>query len=146
MLIVRNASTEDRDAIFELAKGIGPGMTTLKPDPIALADRLALSADSCVGDVPLHQADYLFVLEDLSLGLLCGVSAIKGAVGINEPFYNYRLSTPVHTSSCKGLVNRVQSLHLTHDLTGASELCSLYLHPDYRNGMNGNVSTASRCA
>jgi arginine N-succinyltransferase len=144
MLVLRNASENDLDGVLELASGAGAGMTTLKPDRVALHARLAVAAASFAGDIALSDADYLFVLEDLANGRLCGVSAIKGAVGVTEPFYNYRISTSVHASAHAGLVNRFQSLHLTHDLSGASELCSLYLHPDYRNGCNGKLLSKAR--
>ena len=144
MLAVRNACEQDLDAILALAAGIGPGMTTLKPDRRALDARLALAAASFAGEVAPQDADYLFVLEDLAARRICGVSAIKAVVGVNEPFYNYRLSTSVHTSPATGLVNRVRSLHLSHDLSGAAELCSLYLHPDYRSGSNGRLLSKAR--
>jgi arginine N-succinyltransferase len=144
MLVLRNAAENDLDAILELAKGIGAGMTTLKPDRDALRQRLAVASASFTGEIALADADYLFVLEDLAQGRVCGVSAIKGAVGVTEPFYNYRISTSVHSSPESGLVNHFQSLHLTHDLSGASELCSLYLHPDYRKGWNGKLLSKAR--
>jgi arginine N-succinyltransferase len=144
MLVVRNACEDDLEAILELARGIGPGMTTLKPDPAGLARRLALAQASFAATVRPAEADYLFVLEDPARARICGVAAIKGAVGVDEPFYNYRVSTSVHTSPATGRVKRVQSLHLTHDLSGASELCSLYLHPDYRKGVGGRLLSKSR--
>lgn len=144
MLVVRAASEADLDTILGLARDAGPGMTTLKADRAALRARLAVAAASFTGDIALPDADYLFVLEDLDNGRVCGVSAIKGAVGVREPFYNYRISTSVHASPTTGLVNRFQSLHLSHDLSGASELCSLYLHPDYRSGTNGKLLSKAR--
>ncbi len=144
MLVVRNATVADLDAILALAAGIGPGMTTLKPDRAALARRLEVVAASFAATIAPEEADYLFVLEDPAARRVCGVSAIKAAVGLDEPFYNYRLSTSVHASPESGLVNRVQSLHLVHDLAGASELCSLYLHPDYRHGWNGRLLSKAR--
>lgn len=144
MLVVRSAAETDLDAILALALEIGPGMTTLKPDRRALAARLATVAASFAGKAAMHEADYLFVLEDVARRRICGVSAIKAAVGVNEPFYNYRVSTSVHASPAARRVNRVQSLHLSHDLSGASELCSLYLHPDYRQGSNGKLLSKAR--
>jgi arginine N-succinyltransferase len=144
MLVLRNALETDLDAVFELAKGVGPGMTTLKAERGALRERLAVAAASFSGELAPADADYVFVLEDLAAGRVCGVSAIKAAVGVREPFYNYRISTSVHASPTTGLVNRVQSLHLSHDLSGASELCSLYLHPDYRSGSNGRLLSKGR--
>jgi len=144
MLVLRTAAESDLDAVYGLAQGIGPGMTTLKADRGALRERLALAAASFAGEVALEDADYLFVLEDQARGRVCGVSAIKGAVGVREPFYNYRISTSVHASPTTGLVNRVQSLHLSHDLSGAAELCSLYLEPAYRKGASGRLLSKGR--
>ena len=31
----------------------------------------------------------------------------------------------------------METLYLSNDLTGSTELCSLFLHPDYREGYNG---------
>lgn len=144
MLAVRNAVPQDLYAIHALAQGAGPGMTTFKPDRAALARRLEVAAASFGAGLPPTQADYLFVLEDLAAGQLCGVSAVKAAVGVAEPFYNYRISTSVHVHAAARRIHRAQSLHLTHDLSGASELCSLYLHPDYRKGANGRLLSKAR--
>ena len=144
MPVVRTATEADLDAILALAAAVGPGMTTLKPDAAALAARLALAAASFAGTVAPGEADYLFVLEDPVRGGVGGVAAIKGAVGLHAPFYNYRIATSVHSSPNAKLVNRVQSLHLSHDLSGASELCSLYLHPAWRTGTNGRLLSKSR--
>ncbi len=144
MLVLRTAEEADLDAVFEMARRIGPGMTTLKADRAALRERLALAARSFAGDVDREDADYLFVLEDLAAGRVCGVSAIKGAVGVREPFYNYRIATTVHASPTTGRVKRVQSLHLSHDLSGAAELCSLYLDPAWRGGVAGRLLSKGR--
>lgn len=144
MLVLRNAAEDDLEAILALARAAGPGMTTLKADRDALRARLDVAAASFAGAIDPVDADYLFVLEDLDVGRVCGVSAIKGAVGVHAPFYNYRVSTTVHASPTTGVVNRVQSLHLSHDLSGATELCSLYLHPDYRKGTSGRLLSKGR--
>lgn len=144
MMVVRNAGEDDLAAIFDLASGVGAGMTTLKADQARLRARLALSAASFAGEVAPSQADYLFVLEDLAQRRIGGVCAIKGAVGVSEPFYNYRISSSVHTSPAIGTTSRMESLHLSHDLSGAAELCSLYLHPDYRKHGNGKLLSKSR--
>lgn len=85
MLVLRNALETDLDAVFELAKGVGPGMTTLKAERGALRERLAVAAASFSGELAPADADYVFVLEDLAAGRVCGVSAIKAAVGVRSP-------------------------------------------------------------
>lgn len=144
MLIVRNAAHGDLDAIFQLARGIGPGMTTLKADRDAIAQRLEIADASFAGTARPAECDYLFVLEDSANTRIAGVCAIKGAVGLDEPFYSYRLGTLVHASEEAGVFSRMQALYLSYDMTGCAELCSLYLHPDYRNGVNGKLLSKSR--
>jgi arginine/ornithine N-succinyltransferase beta subunit len=86
----------------------------------------------------------MFVMEDTSNGRMAGVCAIKGAVGLDEPFYNYRIGTLVHSSRELDMFTRMDTLYLSNDLTGSTELCSLFLHPDYRTGNNGKWLSKSR--
>jgi arginine N-succinyltransferase len=144
MLIVRNAAPGDLDAVLDLARQIGPGMTTLKADRGALERRLEIASASFAGTASAIESDYLFVMEDTSTGRVGGVCAIKRAVGLDEPFYNYRLGTLIHSAAEAKVFAQMQALYLSYDMTGCAELCSLYLHPDYRNGLNGKLLSKSR--
>jgi arginine N-succinyltransferase len=144
MLIVRNATPADLEGVLALARDVGPGMTTIKPDRAALERRLELAAASFAGTASPAERDYVFVAEDPLQGRLAGICAIKGTVGLDEPFYNYRVGTLVHASSEVGVFSRMEALYLCHDMTGCAELCSLYLHPDYRSGVNGRLLSKSR--
>jgi arginine N-succinyltransferase len=144
MLIVRNATPADLEGVLALARDVGPGMTTIKPDREALKRRLEIAAASFAGTATPAERDFVFVAEDTRQGRLAGICAIKGAVGLDEPFYNYRLGTLVHASSEVGVFSRMEALYLCYDMTGCAELCSLYLHPDYRSGVNGRLLSKSR--
>lgn len=144
MLVVRAIQEKDLDALLDLAGQTGGGMTTLKPDRASLQKRIAIACASFAQQIPPLERDYLFVMEDLAHGRLAGTCAIKSAVGLDEPFYNYRLGTLVHSSKQLKVLSRLETLYLSNDLTGSSELCSLFLHPDYRNGCNGKLLLKSR--
>jgi arginine N-succinyltransferase len=144
MLVVRAITASDLDALLDLATQVGSGMTTLKPDRKMLGDRVAIAVKSFAGTIPPEQRDYMFVMEDTASGRLAGICAIKGAVGLDEPFYNYRIGTLVHSSHELDVFTRMDTLYLSNDLTGATELCSLFLHPDYRAGNNGKWLSKSR--
>ena len=144
MLVVRAITASDLDALIELARQVGSGMTTLKPDRKMLGDRVAVAVASFAQTIPPEQRDYMFVMEDTANGRLAGICAIKGAVGLDEPFYNYRIGTLVHSSHELDVFTRMETLYLSNDLTGATELCSLFLHPDYRSGNNGKWLSKSR--
>ncbi|WP_332876563.1 arginine N-succinyltransferase [Massilia sp. S19_KUP03_FR1] len=144
MLVIRSIQSTDLDALLAMAGQVGSGMTTLKPDRKMLGDRVAIAVASFNETIPPEQRDYMFVLEDTSEGRVAGICAIKGAVGLTEPFYNYRIGTLVHSSRELEVFSRMETLYLSNDLTGATELCSLFLHPDYRSGNNGKWLSKSR--
>ena len=144
MLVVRAIKANDLDGLFNLASQVGTGMTTLKPDMKMMGDRVAVAVASFAETIPPEERDYMFVMEDTDSGRLAGVCAIKGAVGLTEPFYNYRIGTLVHSSRELNVFTRMDTLYLSNDLTGCSELCSLFLHPDYRSGNNGKLLSKSR--
>jgi arginine N-succinyltransferase len=144
MLVVRAITASDLDALLDMARQVGTGMTTLKPDRAMLGDRVQVAVASFAQTIAPEQRDYMFVMEDTSNGRIAGVCAIKGAVGLTEPFYNYRIGTLVHCSRELDIFTRMDTLYLSNDLTGSTELCSLFLHPDYRYGHNGKWLSKSR--
>jgi arginine N-succinyltransferase len=144
MFVVRAVRRDDLDALMHLASLVGDGMTTLKADLGMLGERIDVACASFAGTLAVPQRDYLFVMEDTDSGLLVGVCAIKAAVGLQAPFYNYRIGTQVHSSIELGIFSRMETLYLANDLTGCAELCSLFLHPDYRSGANGRLLSKCR--
>lgn len=144
MLVARAIGQHDLDGLMALARETGDGMTTLKADATMLAARIALACASFAGTVAPALRDYLFVLEDTATQQIVGVSAIKAAVGLDAPFYNYRIGTLVHSSAELNVFTRMETLYLSNDLTGSAELCSLFLHPDYRTGNNGRLLSKCR--
>lgn len=79
----------------------------------------------------------MFVLEDTDTGTVAGICAIEVAVGLNDPWYNYRVGTMVHASKELNVYNALPTLFLCNDHTGASELCTLFLDPAWRKEGNG---------
>jgi len=144
MLVIRSIAASDLDPLIEMARQVGGGMTTLKPDRKMLGDRVECAVASFAGTIAPEERDYMFVMEDTESGQLAGICAIKGAVGLTEPFYNYRIGTLVHSSRELNVFTRMETLYLSNDLTGATELCSLFLQPDYRKGYNGKWLSKSR--
>lgn len=142
-MIVRPAAQRDLPALLELAAGTGPGLTSLPASRERLAQRVAFAEQSFAGLAERADADYLFVLEN-DQGEVLGLSAITGAVGLREPWYNYRVGLTVSASQELGIHRQIPTLFLANDLTGSSELCSLYLPPEQRNGLNGRLLSKAR--
>uniref|UniRef100_UPI000EAC7072 arginine N-succinyltransferase n=1 Tax=Pseudomonas aeruginosa TaxID=287 RepID=UPI000EAC7072 len=142
-MIVRPVTSADLPALIELARSTGTGLTTLPANEQRLQHRVSWAEKAFRGEAERGDADYLFVLED-DAGKVVGISAIAGAVGLREPWYNYRVGLTVSASQELNIHREIPTLFLANDLTGNSELCSLFLHADYRSGLNGKLLSRAR--
>jgi arginine N-succinyltransferase len=144
MMVVRSARLADLDAVLSLANETGPGLTTLKPDRAALGARIERALRTVRGEAGLFEQGYLFVMEDSTHGEIVGVCGLEAAVGLELPFYNYRVSTVVHASKELNVWSRTSLLTISHDLTGYAELCSLFLSSRARASGAGGLLSRSR--
>ena len=142
-MIVRPVRSADLPALIDLARSTGAGLTTLPANEERLAHRVGWAEKAFGGEAERADADYLFVLED-DAGKVVGISAVAGAVGLREPWYNYRVGLTVSASQELNIHRQVPTLFMANDLTGNSELCSLFLHADYRTGLNGRLLSKAR--
>ncbi|MDN5516831.1 arginine N-succinyltransferase [Ectopseudomonas composti] len=142
-MIVRPVRSADLPALIDLARSTGAGLTTLPANEARLAHRVGWAEKAFRGEAERADADYLFVLEDDS-GKVVGISAVAGAVGLREPWYNYRVGLTVSASQELNIHRQVPTLFMANDLTGNSELCSLFLHADHRTGLNGRLLSKAR--
>jgi arginine N-succinyltransferase len=144
MIVVRCVQPEDVDSLVALAHETGPGLTTFKPDREALTARIERARRTLAGVAEPFEAGYLFVMEDAASGDIAGVCGIETEVGLEQPFYNYRVSTVVHASKDLGVWTKMSLLNISHDLTGYAEVCSLFLSPRYRAAGVGGLLSRSR--
>ena len=142
-MIVRPVRSTDLPALFQLARSTGAGLTTLPANEERLAHRVGWAEKTFRGDAERGDADYLFVLEN-DQGEVVGISAVAGAVGLREPWYNYRVGLTVSASQELNIHRQIPTLFLANDLTGNSELCSLFLRSDQRSGLNGRLLSKAR--
>lgn len=142
-MIVRPVSATDLPALLALVRQAGPGFTSLAANEDRLAHRVRWARRTFAEQVERADADYLFVLEDDEQQIV-GVSALKGAVGLREPWYNYRVAMAHSSSPDLGIERQIPTLVMNNEMTGQSELCSLFLHPDLRSGSNGRLLSLGR--
>ncbi|MES2137804.1 MAG: arginine N-succinyltransferase [Pseudomonadota bacterium] len=142
---VRPATGEDFRAIYQMAKLTGGGFTNLPADRATLVNKLARSDASFSREEDSQSGDlYVFVLEDPNSGKIRGTCQVFGQVGVTQPFYSYHLSTLTQSSPELGKTFRNETLTLTTDLEGASEVGGLFLHPESRAGGWGSLLARSR--
>ncbi|MDE1463870.1 arginine N-succinyltransferase [Spartinivicinus poritis] len=145
MMIIRPIAADDYDRLYELAEKTGPGFTSLQPNEKLVRNRLEKSLVAFAKEVKEPgEESYLFVLEDTENDRVAGICGIMAGVGLSEPWYNYRLGTLMHSSRELNVHNIVNTLSITNDHTGCSEICTLFLDPDYRHSKNGSLLSKSR--
>jgi len=148
MFVVRPVARDDLPAVLALSERTGAGLTTLPASRERLAERIDRSIASFAGTAARADACYMFVLVDLGGGgparRVVGISAIEAAVGLKEPWYNYRVGTLVHASRALDVYTAVPTLFLANDHTGHTELCTLFLDQAFRHGHNGPLIAKSR--
>ena len=142
---LRSARRSDLRAFYNLAKLTGGGFTNLPAEKATLDAKLELSSTGFEreGDTPGDDL-YVFMLENVATKQIVGTCQVFGAVGKTHPFYSYLISTLTQKSAELGKTFRNQTLTLTNDLEGASEVGGLFLHPHERAGGLGMLLARSR--
>lgn len=145
MIIIRPVREPDVGKLYEISHKTGKGFTSLQPNKAFIEEKVEHAVKS-FNQKPVRGKSqlYLFVAEDTETKDLIGTSGIKSAVGLNKPWYSYKINKQIHASSKLGVYNSTDILLLCNNHTGCSELCSLFLHPDYRGKMHGLPLSKSR--
>ena len=145
MMLVRPVTLKDQDKILTLAREAGIGMTSLPPDAQVLEHKIRRSVASCQGKPDGEKQDaFLFVLVDTETNEPVGTTGVVAHVGLRHPFYSYKLSTIVQASKELGVYSLQRVLHMVNDYTGASEIGSLFLLPEYRRDGIGKFLSMCR--
>jgi len=142
---IRAARPNDVRALYDLSKLTGGGFTNLPADRPTLEKKLERS-EAGFGRRGETAGDdlYVFMLEDTNDNSIRGTCQVFGAVGTDRPFYSYLISTLTQKSEELGRIFRNQTLNLTTDLEGSSEVGGLFLHPHERAGGLGMLLARSR--
>ena len=130
---VRPARNEDFDAIYQMAELTGGGFTNLPRDKGALAAKLARSEAAFTSAAGAPEGDlFVFMLENAETGEVRGTCQVFSRIGVEQPFYSYRISKLTQTSPELGRTFRTEMLTLCTDFNDCSEVGGLFLHPDAR--------------
>jgi arginine N-succinyltransferase len=145
MNIIRPIQKNDYESLYGIAHASGIGFTSLPVNQELLVSKIAKSVQSFEKAVTEPgDESYLFVMEDTKTQQVVGTSAIASSVGLDDAFYHYHLSKVVHASRELDIYNTVDILTLCNDYTGVSEICTLFLMPEARCGLNGRLLSKFR--
>lgn len=145
MMLFRSARDSDLEGIHQLAKKSGIGLTTLPKNKSLLKERLHWSVSSFNKNVESPGNEYyLFVLEDPITNKIAGTSAIEAKTGFETPFYSYKVSKRTRICHSLNIRSDYEVLSLVNDNQGRTEMCTLFLAPEYRHNHNGLLLSKSR--
>mgnify|MGYP000246323511 CR=1 FL=1 len=146
MMLLRSAQPSDLESIYLLAAQAG--ITTLPPEHDFLAKRIAISQSSFrAAKKPPFNAYYFFVLEHCprdQAKQIVGVCGIEGRAGAEVPFYSFTCTHSRWTCETLNLDNNYQFLQLSNDNSEKTELCTLYLQPEFRYNGHGLLLSRAR--
>ncbi|KTD82236.1 arginine N-succinyltransferase [Legionella waltersii] len=145
MMLFRSVRESDLDAIHHLAEISGVGMTTLPKDKDLLKKRVQWSCESYKKAVQGPGNEYyFFVLEDLKNNKIVGTSAIEARTGYETPFYSYKISKRTRICHSLNIRSDYEVLSLVNDNQGRTEICTLFLAPEFRKNNNGLLLSKAR--
>lgn len=134
--IVRLARADDAAAFHALVIEADGALERHAESEEASRATLERVERSLAGEAGDAERSYLLLLEDCASGEVVGCVQLVCSIGLDQPFYDYRLGKIVHSSSRLKSWRCHEVLYLCNDLTGCSELHSLYVRRDAR-GMGG---------
>lgn len=144
-MLIRPVTLFDHDAVLRLAKAAGFGMTSLPADADVLGEKVERAVASFNGTCTSKGSEvFLFVMEDPETGEVVGTTGIKPHIGLSQPFYSYKLTTITQVCKDPEIFSKHEMLNVTNDLTGCSEIGSLFLLPDYRRDKLGRLLSLFR--
>lgn len=141
--IVRPAKLSDLDRLEGMIARVDPGMLTMPSSREAMAARIerSLSAFARPSIAPQNEC-YFLVMEEGDE--LLGTASIFTNLGVERPFYSYRISRDAKVSPELGVKVELDLLFLVNDYHGDSELGTLFIERKARGGGRGRLLSFAR--
>lgn len=128
MDVFRLARPEDAAAITRFTQAAQAGLTTVPRTRDRVDAYINATHQFLAGDKDANRL--LFVVE--RDGAVMGISGIIPKLGVDRPFYSFKRSRHARHSSQLDLRTDYETLQLTTDFDGWTELASIYLAPEAR--------------
>ena len=126
--IVRPAAHSDLDQLEAMIAHVDPGMLTMPSSREAMTARVERSITAFARGAASPENDcYFLVMEEA--GELLGTASIFTKLGVERPFYSYRILRDSKVSPEQGVRVELDLLHLVNDYHGDTELGTLFILP-----------------
>ena len=141
--IIRPVRSEDLDAVFELTRRGGTGLTNLPPDREAIERRI-VAAEQALSDQQARADGAAIMLVAESDQHIVATGMIFARVGAAWPFYSYRITRQAALSRAVGRSKAQRMLNLVNDFDGETEVGGLFVDPAKRGLALGQLMARSR--
>lgn len=128
MTLFRPARKDDISAIAAFTSKADSGLTTVPKSKKAVTDYVTESDNFLAGKDGANRL--LFVAE--KDGKILGISGIIPHLGLDRPFYSFKRSHHARRATQTDLSVRYDTLQLTTDFNGYTELATIFLAPEAR--------------
>lgn len=129
--IIRAVRHEDISSLIDLARQFN--LLNLASDKKVLESKIDRSVRSFNGELPKHQSEYLFVVEDVGEKQIVGSSLILAKHGSEEiPHFYFKVLKRDHFSNALGIGFIHQVLRFQFDTDGPTEIGGLLVDKAYR--------------
>lgn len=145
MLVIRPVTLKDLAGVEKCSVTAGPGLSHLPKSHNAIESKVYTAIQSFAKEVTKPESEeYLFVLADHKTGEIGGTCGIYSRTGTPVPFYAYRIehAPPLPNGLPGPTENRI--LHVKCYQGGPSEICALYLLPEFRKEGLGKLLSLNR--
>ncbi|MEI8365241.1 MAG: arginine N-succinyltransferase [Parachlamydiaceae bacterium] len=145
MIIVRPITQADAETFIYIAFNAGVGMTSMPKNRDILIERIHLSMQSFTKKTTSPGDEfYLFVLEDLETGTIGGTCGMIAQTARNSPLFFYRIEHREKHQNVLHQFKRVPTLRAVKYQPHWSEICSLYISPEFRHRGVGRLLSLNR--
>jgi len=141
--IIRPVRAADLDAVLELTRRGGTGLTNLPPDRDAIERRIA-AAEQALVDQQARADGAAIMLVAETEGRIAATGMIFARVGAEWPFYSYRITRQAALSRAVGRSKAQRLLNLVNDFDGETEVGGLFVDPAMRGRALGQLMARAR--
>ncbi len=141
--IVRPAAPADLDRLEAMIAHVDPGMLTMPASREAMATRIERSLSAFArAPAPPENECYFLVMEEE--GELLGTASVFTNLGVERPFYSYRITRDSRFSPETRVKVELDLLHVVNDYHGDTELGTLFILRKARGGGRGRLLSFAR--
>lgn len=141
--IVRPVRLTDLDAVVELTRRGGTGLTNLPPDRATIERRIASAVLALEDETARFDGAAIVLVTELEAQIVA-IGMIFARVGAEWPFYSYRITRQVALSRSLARSKAQHLLNLVNDFDGETEVGGLFVDPQKRGLALGQLMARSR--